>query len=68
VSAGSGAKLAAAGNGVSGKVTDGAANEAIAESARAAAHWGKQVRSARTHLATLEGRIAKHLAKLEGRP
>ncbi|WP_284750873.1 HNH endonuclease [Arthrobacter sp. efr-133-R2A-120] len=37
--------------------------DAITESARAVAHWAKLVKSAQTHRATLERRIAKHIAK-----
>jgi len=58
-----GAKLAAAETELREQVTAG---EAIAGSARAVAHWGNEVRKARTHLATLERRIENHMAKLKG--
>lgn len=62
-----GAKLTAAETELRERVTAGATDEAIAESARAAAHWGNEVRKTRQHLATLEGRVANHLVKLEDR-
>jgi hypothetical protein len=40
----------------------------IAESAQAVARWAKHVKSKETHRATLERRIAKHIAKLETQP
>lgn len=60
------AKLAEAEKELRELVTTGASDEAITESARDVAHWGKLVKTIRTHLDTLERRVEKHMAKLAG--
>jgi hypothetical protein len=58
-----GPKLAAAERELRKLVMADGDKDEITESAHAVAHWGKLVRNAQTHRATLERRIAKHLAK-----
>lgn len=45
-------------------VTARADDETITASAREAAHWNRLLKNARTHHATLTGRVARHLARL----